>query len=82
MPKKGGFYTKEVVAPAKTRAGTNPMGTVTLGTAVPTQVPKREAVIHGLGPQTHPFGHPSVKGAHGYGRVARHHGGHQIGKKK
>lgn len=74
--KQKGFYPTGIVAPAKRVAGTNPVGTPTLGNAKPTIVPEHPETIHGLGPVTKPFPHPSVRGAHGWGHVAKLREGH------
>lgn len=92
MPKKDSFYSKELPTPAKTRAGSNPLGgSIAVGAAKPPQVPAHEGVIHGLGTPSHAFKQASVKGSHGYGHVAKHRVGalrlsgsakaHQLGKK-
>lgn len=91
MPKKSGIYSKLPVAPSKRIAETNPVGKPPLGNATPPIVPQRPATLHGLGIPSRPFGHPNVKGAHGFGHVARHRSGHlrnsgvptahQVGKK-
>lgn len=87
MPKK--FYSQTPVVPAGKIAGTNPIHGPALGSATPSIVPAHEGVIHGL--SEHHFGHPSVKGAHGYGHVAKlrqghhrlsgHTGAHMLGMK-
>ena len=88
MPKKG-FYPQTLPVPAKKIAGKNPVGTPeTPGNLTPPTVPKKEGVLHGLVPVTKEFGHPSVKGAHGWGHVAKlghhrlsgHPDAHQLGQ--
>lgn len=89
MAKRGGFAQVPVAKP-KAIAGTNPVGTVALGTATPTMVPDKQAVIHGLDVPAHTIGHPSVKGAKRYGHVAKlghmrlsgNPGAHRLGSKK
>lgn len=76
MPKRKGFYASELDVPAKKAAGANPIGTVALGAETPPIVPKKEAVVHGLGPQVHQFHYPHTKGVHGYGHPQKAHVGH------
>jgi hypothetical protein len=72
MPKKQGFYSTGI--PGK--KGTNPFGTVELGSAQVPTVPTPTGEIHGLGPHPKPFRKTFVKGAHGYGHLAKHREGH------
>jgi len=69
-------YSSGPAVPASKIAGSNPFGTVALGANAPPTVPHKPGIIHGEGPETRPFGHPSVKGAHGFGHVAKHKHGH------
>ncbi len=92
MPKKAEFYSKTPVVPAKKLAGTNPMPGPQVGVLGPPTVPERPGAIHGLGTPTKHFGHPNVKGSHGWGHVASERKGHlrisgspkahQIGRRK
>jgi len=87
MAKKS-FYPTTLSVSGKNVAGSNPVGTpATPGVLTPPNVPKKPGVLHGLGPVTKEFGHPSVKGAHGWGHVAKlghmrlsgHKGAHRVG---
>lgn len=70
------IYSEIPVVPKKTIAGTNPMGTVALGGAKSPTVPQKASSIHGLDVPAHTFRTPSIKGAHGYGHVAKMKQGH------
>lgn len=90
MPKKSGFYSQVPAVPVKKIAGLNPVGpSPVIGSGTPGIVDTHPAVLHGI--EQHTFRHPSVKGAHGWGHVAKekhgHHrlsghvGAHMIGKR-
>jgi hypothetical protein len=76
MAKRSGIYATEPVAKAKRIANTNPVGTVATGSSQPVTVPRHPGQLHGVGPIGEPFGHPSVKGSHGFGHVAHLRHGH------
>lgn len=77
MPKKGSGYAQQPLVPAKKIAGTNPKGSVAVGSKTPPTVPKPTSGFpHGFGPQVTQFGHPSVTGRHGFGHIAKEHHGH------
>lgn len=76
MPKRKGIYATQPLAKGKRIAATNPVGSVATGSMTPVIVPQHAGQIHGLGPVERPFGHPSVKGAHGFGHVAHMKHGH------
>lgn len=73
---KKGIYSTEPVAKAKGIANRNPVGTPQLGTMPLNVVPEKAGQAHGLGPTSHAFKQPSVKGAHGFGHVAHMKHGH------
>jgi hypothetical protein len=75
MAKDKGLYATEIPAKAKRTAYKNPVGTVQMGFTPPT-VPEHPGQLHGVGPTSHAFGHPSVRGAHGFGHVAHMKHGH------
>jgi hypothetical protein len=75
MSKSKGLYATEIPAKVKRTAYSNPVGKVEMGFTPPT-VPERAGQLHGLGPTSHAFGHPSVRGAHGFGHVAKLKHGH------
>ncbi len=85
------LYSQTPVVPAKQIAGTNPIGTVALGGATPRTVPQAQPTIHGFDTPAHTFRTPSVKGAHGFGHIAKLRQGnhrlsgvptaHRVGKK-
>ena len=76
MAERKGIYATQPVVKGKRITTANPVGKVALGSATPTIVPQHAGQIHGLGPVERPFGHPSVKGAHGWGHVAHMKHGH------
>lgn len=91
MPKKKSPYASVPSVPDKVVAGKNPVGGVELGDTKPRIVPEGGGASHGFGPQSHQFGTPHVRGAHGYGHPSKARKGsvrlsgnplaHQIGKK-
>jgi len=72
MPKS--IYPTGIVA--KKAGSKNPVGTVELGSGQIPFVPTATGDIHGLGPHPKPFRKTYVKGAHGYGHLAKHRAGH------
>lgn len=70
------LYSNTPVVPAKQIAGTNPVGTIALGAGMSPLTPKKQPTIHGLNVPPHTFRSPSIKGAHGYGHVAKLKQGH------
>ena len=75
MAKQKGIYATEPHAKPKKIANRNPVGDVQVG-VTPVTVPEKAGMAHGIGPVTQPFGHPSVRGAHGFGHVAHMKHGH------
>lgn len=76
MPKSKPLYANMPVAPKKKIAATNPLGTAQLGSATPRSVPQKEPTIHGLDIVPHSFKVPSIKGAKGFGNIAKVKQGH------
>ncbi len=76
MAERKGIYATQPVVKGKRITTKNPVGTVQTGSLTPVPVPQHAGQIHGLGPVERPFGHPSVKGAHGWGHVAHLKQGH------
>lgn len=77
MPKKKSPYASLPAVPPKTVAGESPMPGSELGKATPPMVPESGGASHGFGPQVHQFGHPHIKGAHGYGHPLKARHGHE-----
>lgn len=72
MPKRTkSIYSQTPVVPKKQIAASNPMGTVSLGFGGARLAPQGPSTVHGFDVPAHSFKTPSVKGAHGYGRVAK-----------
>lgn len=69
---KKGLYVTEPVAKQKRIANRNPVGTPTVGNLIPPTVPQKPAELHGIGPVAHSFPTHHVKGAHGFGHIAKH----------
>jgi hypothetical protein len=69
---KKGLYATEPVAKQKRIANRNPVGTPTVGNLTPPTVPQKPAELHGIGPVAHSFPTHHVKGAHGFGHIAKH----------
>jgi hypothetical protein len=69
MAKEKGLYSTQPVVKPKRIAGTNPVGTPSVGSLQPRIVPSKPAELHGLGPVAHNFPQRHVKGAHGYGHI-------------
>lgn len=65
------LYAQVPKAAKKAIAGSNPVGSVTVGTGKLTILPQKQPSIHGLNVPPHSFRGASVKGANSYGRVAK-----------
>ena len=77
-PKKG--YANQPVVPATKIAGTNPLGTPSVGFHQLKMVPKKQGVSGGFVPGSHGFGH-HPKHRQGHARLSGVAAAHRLGSK-